>query len=275
MVPQNAIGMTSSKAALAFAAPGAFSGLGTTVPFSCRGYSTRGAHIPSFLISTWNPAGRQTGQKGRRMGAGALCASVRGSDGVGGRRWAIRMMIATCIATMSSPFIPMAALAKGGGAGEEAASGGVAGLAVHVVKQTLLYPIDTIKVRFQAEKADPTRPLWTRTDLFKGAYKGFLVPLVINSPASGVFFAVKDGVKSQLKPKIGNPLSTVAAIFVAQGPYWLIRQPGEAIKARHIPYSFVTRLAKLVCIHERFVRPPHAGLAFLPPRLTSPPPRFR
>jgi solute carrier family 25 S-adenosylmethionine transporter 26 len=107
---------------------------------------------------------------------------------------------------------------------------GLAGFTVHVVKQTVLYPIDTIKVRIQAEKADPTRPLWTRGDLFKGCYKGFLVPLVINSPASAVFFAVKDSVKSELKAKIGNPLSTVAAILAAQVPYWLIRQPAEAIK---------------------------------------------
>ena len=112
---------------------------------------------------------------------------------------------------------------------------GLAGFTVHVVKQTVLYPIDTIKVRIQAEKADPTRPLWTRGDLFKGCYKGFLVPLVINSPASAVFFAVKDSVKSELKAKIGNPLSTVAAILAAQVPYWLIRQPAEAIK---VPFSF-------------------------------------
>jgi hypothetical protein len=39
---------------------------------------------------------------------------------------------------------------------------------------------------------------WARRDLFKGLYSGFLLPLVCNAPAGGVFFATKDTVKEML-----------------------------------------------------------------------------
>eukprot|EP00285_Hemiselmis_virescens_P012814 CAMPEP_0173400448 /NCGR_PEP_ID=MMETSP1356-20130122/47944_1 /TAXON_ID=77927 ORGANISM="Hemiselmis virescens, Strain PCC157" /NCGR_SAMPLE_ID=MMETSP1356 /ASSEMBLY_ACC=CAM_ASM_000847 /LENGTH=271 /DNA_ID=CAMNT_0014360379 /DNA_START=17 /DNA_END=832 /DNA_ORIENTATION=+ len=119
-------------------------------------------------------------------------------------------------------------MAKGGASlKEEAKSGGVAGFAVHVTKQVLLHPLDTIKVRMQTGE-----DLLTRGSLLGGVYKGFLVPLVVNSPASSIFFAVKDPCKVLLEPSLGNAGSTIAAIFAAQWPYWLVRQPSEIVKVR-------------------------------------------
>jgi len=99
-----------------------------------------------------------------------------------------------------------------------------------VVKQTVLYPVDTIKVRLQGMKADE-RPLWKRSELFRGVYKGFFVPLIFNAPASGTFFAVKDSVKASVS-YLGNIPSTIIAIALAQFPYWLVRQPSEILKVR-------------------------------------------
>jgi solute carrier family 25 S-adenosylmethionine transporter 26 len=58
-----------------------------------------------------------------------------------------------------------------------------------------------------------------------------LLPLIFNAPAGGVFFAAKDAVKSSLA-NLGNIPSTLVAIFVAQFPYWLVRQPSEVLKVR-------------------------------------------
>eukprot|EP00960_Hanusia_phi_P033299 750391-Hanusia_phi.AAC.8 len=123
------------------------------------------------------------------------------------------------------------AASAGSDAKAEANSGFLSGVAVSVAKQTVLYPIDTIKVRLQTSPLEPSTPLWKRGDLFKGLYKGYLIPLIFNAPASGVFFGTKDAVKSYLS-WMGNAPSTILAIFVAQFPYWVVRQPSEILKVR-------------------------------------------
>lgn len=110
-------------------------------------------------------------------------------------------------------------------------AGFVSGIAVSLVKQVVLYPVDTVKVRLQTTPLEPGQTVWTRAGLFKDLYRGILVPLVFNAPAGGVFFAAKDAVKSSLAT-LGNVPSTLAAILVAQFPYWLVRQPSEVLKVR-------------------------------------------
>jgi hypothetical protein len=118
-----------------------------------------------------------------------------------------------------------------GAAAAEGQSGFVSGIAVSLVKQTVLYPIDTVKVRLQTTPLAAGEAVWTRAGLFRGLYRGFLLPLIFNAPAGGVFFAAKDAVKSSLA-NLGNIPSTLVAIFVAQFPYWLVRQPSEVLKVR-------------------------------------------
>jgi len=162
-------------------------------------------------------------------------------------------------------------------AAAEGQSGFISGIAVSLVKQTVLYPVDTVKVRLQTMPLNNGEKMWTRTGLFKGVYRGFLVPLIFTAPAGGMFFAVrspsslprsyplppslspsslqplctpslththapahltcihifqgKDAVKKALEDW-GNIPSTLVAIFVAQFPYWLVRQPSEILKVR-------------------------------------------
>ena len=93
-------------------------------------------------------------------------------------------------------------------AAAEGQSGFISGIAVSLVKQTLLYPVDTVKVRLQTTPLQKGESMWTRADLFKDLYRGFLFPLLFNAPAGGVFFAAKDAVKSALS-SIGNIPSTI------------------------------------------------------------------
>ncbi|KAJ1474159.1 mitochondrial carrier domain-containing protein [Baffinella frigidus] len=113
----------------------------------------------------------------------------------------------------------------------EAQSGGVAGVSVSVVKQTVLYPIDTVKCRLQSRPLAAGESPWGRRDLFKGLYSGFLFPLVCNAPAGGVFFATKDTVKDMFVSK-GPILSTLFGIAAGSVPFWLVKQPSEVIKVR-------------------------------------------
>jgi solute carrier family 25 S-adenosylmethionine transporter 26 len=122
-------------------------------------------------------------------------------------------------------------LSSGATAVGEGQSGFISGIAVSLVKQSVLYPVDTVKVRLQTVPIAPGEKLWTRAGLFKDLYRGFLVPLLFNAPAGGVFFAGKDFVKSSLG-NLGNIPSTLIAIFVASFPYWIVRQPSEILKVR-------------------------------------------
>jgi hypothetical protein len=166
-------------------------------------------------------------------------ASRRGnSDGSEPSRRSRRQMLAQALLSASAvlsvtPGAPVrsAAAASPGAAAAEGQSGFLSGIAVSLVKQTVLYPIDTVKVRLQTTPLAAGEAVWTRAGLFRGLYRGFLLPLIFNAPAGGVFFAAKDAVKSSLA-NLGNIPSTLVAIFVAQFPYWLVRQPSEVLKVR-------------------------------------------
>ena len=58
----------------------------------------------------------------------------------------------------------------------------------------------------------------------------------------------RDSIKSQLKPSLGNALSTVVAIFTAQFPYWLVKQPAEMIKVTSQVNKFNAGVCVCVCV---------------------------
>ena len=122
---------------------------------------------------------------------GPLSAAGGGASGVGASSGATAIAKATAAA--------------------EGQSGFISGIAVSLVKQTLLYPVDTVKVRLQTTPLQKGESMWTRADLFKDLYRGFLFPLLCNAPAGGVFFAAKDAVKSALST-LGNVPSTIMCV---------------------------------------------------------------
>ncbi|CAM9540625.1 unnamed protein product [Ascophyllum nodosum] len=118
-------------------------------------------------------------------------------------------------------------------AASSAVSGLVAGAAVSTSKQLLLHPVDTIKTRLQMRKegdAEIASP-----ELFSGLYNGVGPPLLAGLPSGAVFFSAKDAFGTAIANAVGDgyaDLATVAAVGLAQFPYWGIRTPAELLKTR-------------------------------------------
>jgi solute carrier family 25 (mitochondrial S-adenosylmethionine transporter), member 26 len=129
--------------------------------------------------------------------------------------------------------IPVVAHASNSNAKEESISGFVAGAFLTFAKTLVKYPLDTATVRLQMPKADYT--IRDPLRLFRGAYDGVLAPLVANVPAGAIFFAVQDATKATLAANfefLPRWVRTCVAVAVAQGPYWLVRNPSEVVKTR-------------------------------------------
>jgi hypothetical protein len=115
---------------------------------------------------------------------------------------------------------------------EEALTGAVGGAVVASSKILVKHPLDTVAIRLQLSKRRfgnvPRREV-----LFQGLYDGVVPPLLFAIPSGSIFFSVKDVVKSQLKSKgASKEVATLVSVFVAQFPYWLVRNPSELIKTR-------------------------------------------
>jgi len=116
----------------------------------------------------------------------------------------------------------------------ESFSGFVAGGALTLAKTVIKYPLDTATVRLQMPGSvySMARP----NQLFEDSFRGISTPLLSNIPAGAVFFAVKDATKQALKQYTSGTmpkwLSTSLAVAVAQGPYWMVRNPSEVVKTR-------------------------------------------
>lgn len=109
-------------------------------------------------------------------------------------------------------------------------SGLAGGAASRASKELLLHPLDTIKARLQYAKGDIPP-----TELFKDLYDGVWPALLVGTPAGAAFFATKDVLKGLAKSTFGSEyreLTTIAAVFVANFPYWAIRNPAEVIKTQ-------------------------------------------
>jgi len=115
-------------------------------------------------------------------------------------------------------------------------SGFVSGSAVSIVKTIVKYPLDTVTVRLQMPNS---RYGWhDLPHLFGGCFDGVTAPLVSNVPSAGVFFAIKDAVKSALAGSPSHPPSlpgwarTSLSVGAALPLYWALRNPSEVIKTR-------------------------------------------
>ena len=118
---------------------------------------------------------------------------------------------------------------------QEAISGSISGAVVSTTKLLVKHPLDTVSVRLQVAKAAgdlSARELW------QGAFVGVVPPLITAAPTGAVFFGVKDVVKAALRDGslggvvLSKEAATVAAVFVAQFPYWALRNPSEVV---HVP----------------------------------------
>lgn len=116
---------------------------------------------------------------------------------------------------------------------DESISGFLAGAALAAAKTVVKYPLDTATVRLQIRNS--TYSILNPVELFTGSYKGIIPPLIANVPGGAVFFAVKDACKATLAntfPNVPRFALTMAAVAIAQIPYWLVRNPSEVVKTR-------------------------------------------
>ncbi|CAN0399322.1 unnamed protein product, partial [Discosporangium mesarthrocarpum] len=72
------------------------------------------------------------------------------------------------------------------------------------------------------------------TGLYQGLYDGVLPPLLVGAPSGALFFAVKDAFQTAFRGSFpgGGELCTLAAVGLAQFPYWAVRTPAELLKTR-------------------------------------------
>jgi len=99
-------------------------------------------------------------------------------------------------------------------------------------KVLVKHPLDTVTIRLQVAKRD-TGGVPRREVLFRGLYDGVGAPLLFAIPSGSIFFSVKDFAKSELKKRgFSKEFATVLGVFIAQFPYWLVRNPSELIKTR-------------------------------------------
>lgn len=113
---------------------------------------------------------------------------------------------------------------------QEFISGLAGGAASRASKELLLHPIDTWKTRLQYAKGDVPP-----AELFKDLYDGVWPALLVGTPAGAAFFATKDVLKGLAKATWGNEyreLTTIGAVFLANLPYWAIRNPAEVLKTQ-------------------------------------------
>lgn len=146
---------------------------------------------------------------------------------------------------------------------QEAVGGAISGSILSLTKVLVKHPLDTITVRLQTEKNSPgnTAPAISSMDRdlsvsrrellsFTELFRGIIPPLVFAVPSGAVFFGVKDFTKATLVDAATGDLggflpwlsllqvlgsregSTLVSVFVAQFPYWAVRNPGELIKTR-------------------------------------------
>ena len=95
-----------------------------------------------------------------------------------------------------------------------------------VTVDLLVYPLDTIKTRFQS-------PAHRHLPLFRGLYQGLAPAVLATIPSSGLFFSVYEGVRGILPSSsagVAAPLSNSAASACAEACSCLILTPAEVIK---------------------------------------------
>jgi len=113
---------------------------------------------------------------------------------------------------------------------EETVSGFLAGASLTCLKTFVKYPLDTAAVRLQMPNS--TFSVKKPVELFEDAFNGISNPLVLNVPGGALFFALKDATKAYFKLFMPKWMATCLAVFIANFPYWLVRNPSEVIKTK-------------------------------------------
>ncbi|XP_023016905.1 S-adenosylmethionine mitochondrial carrier protein homolog [Leptinotarsa decemlineata] len=126
--------------------------------------------------------------------------------------------------------------------------GGVAGLTVDLV----LFPLDTLKTRLQAEHG------FHRAGGFNGIYKGIGPQAIGSAPQAALFFVTYETIKYYLEPsvpKYGVPAVHMVGASIAEVMACLIRVPIEVVKQRrqtHPGNKSSMRIALSAYKHEGF-----------------------
>ncbi|OBT79193.1 hypothetical protein VF21_01757 [Pseudogymnoascus sp. 05NY08] len=121
-------------------------------------------------------------------------------------------------------------------------AGGLAAFTIDL----LVYPLDTLKTRFQSRDYkrlyyDPARNAVNKAVLFRGLYQGVGSVILVTLPSSGIFFTTYEAVKSgcmkinptrssSQHPLVPLPVVHAAASSVAELASCLILTPAEVIK---------------------------------------------
>jgi hypothetical protein len=115
---------------------------------------------------------------------------------------------------------------------QEAIGGIVGGAVVSSSKVLVKHPLDTVSIRIQVAKRNGGE-IPRRAVLLEGLWRGVIPPLVFAIPSGAVFFSVKDYTKSLCRKNgFSKEAATLIGVFVAQFPYWAIRNPSELLKTR-------------------------------------------
>ncbi|XP_066967874.1 mitochondrial S-adenosylmethionine carrier protein [Macrobrachium rosenbergii] len=124
-------------------------------------------------------------------------------------------------------------------------AGGIAGTAVDVA----LFPLDTIKTRFQSEKG------FRASGGFRGIYSGLGPAAIASAPNAAAFFCTYEGFKKILGPKVAEPYQPCVHMVAASAGEvvaCVIRVPMEIVKQRRqaLLYQSSLQVIKDTLRHE-------------------------
>ncbi|TDZ39259.1 S-adenosylmethionine mitochondrial carrier protein [Colletotrichum spinosum] len=108
-----------------------------------------------------------------------------------------------------------------------------AGAAAAFTVDCLVYPLDTIKTRYQSQDFVKTyASSGSKAPLFRGLYQGIGSVVLATLPAAGVFFATYESMKKTISNTISAPQPVVhsSASAIAEMGSCLILAPAEVIK---------------------------------------------
>ncbi|KAM0286427.1 hypothetical protein ACHAQH_000853 [Verticillium albo-atrum] len=111
-----------------------------------------------------------------------------------------------------------------------------AGAAAAFTVDCLIYPLDTLKTRYQSQdfvKTYASSPGGPKPQLYRGLYQGIGSVILATLPAAGIFFATYESMKRTISvtiPAAPQPLVHSAASGIAEMASCVVLAPAEVIK---------------------------------------------
>ncbi|ROT36697.1 mitochondrial carrier [Sodiomyces alkalinus F11] len=111
-----------------------------------------------------------------------------------------------------------------------------AGAAAAFTVDCLVYPLDTLKTRYQSQdflKTFASRPGEAKVPVFRGLYQGIGSVIVATLPAAGIFFATYESMKQSISlavPMAPQPLVHSSASAIAEMASCVVLAPAEVVK---------------------------------------------